>query len=146
MLYDKNRHPPHTKPKFRNHVRAHEEIISNEIWYGDQAPRLGRGFTAAKTQERATVVNQILLRAAKKADKSCNTDIAEAYYQLSDKIEACGPRGRCGSLACPLCARAFQKAKAAAQQTIITQATEARPATSAIRKRSATPPARAWHC
>jgi hypothetical protein len=127
MLYDKNRHQPHTKSKFRAHVRAHEEIISNEIWYGDQAPRLGPGFTAAKTQERASTVLEILLRAAKRAEKNDTADLAEAYYQLSDKIESCGPHSRCGSLACPLCARAYQKAKAAAQQRAIAQATKARP-------------------
>src|ERR1700722_17146788 len=103
MLYDEKRH--HTHPKCRNHVRAHQQIISNERWYGDQGPDVGKGFTAAKTQERSTVVNQILLRAAKRADKNDNTDLAEAYYQLSDRIEACRARNRCGSLACPLCAR-----------------------------------------
>jgi hypothetical protein len=125
MLHDEKRH--YTKPRFSSHVRAHEEITSNEFWYGDQPPSLGPGFTAAKTQERATVVNRILLRAAKRADKNGNTDLAEAYYQLSDKIEACRARNRCGSLACPRCARAFQKAKAAAQQTTITQASKTRP-------------------
>jgi hypothetical protein len=126
-LYDKNRHPAHTKSRFSRHVRAHEEIIRNQFWYTDQPPSLGPGFTAAKTQERATVVNQILLRAAKRADKTGNTDMARAYYQLSDMIEACRARSRCGSLACPLCARAYQKAKTAAQQKAITQASKARP-------------------
>ena len=114
MLHDEKRHPLLTNPKFRSHVRAHQQISSNEFWYGDKASDLGPRFTAAKTQERATVVNQILLRAAKRADKTGSTDMAEAYYQLADKIESCCPRGRCGSLACPRCARAFQKAKAAA--------------------------------
>jgi hypothetical protein len=127
MLQNKHRHPPHTKPRFRGHARAHEEIISSEFWYGDQRPRLGKGFSAAKTQERTTTVTGILLRAAKKADKTGNTDLAEAYYQLLDKIEGCRPRSRCGSLACPRCARAFQKAKIAAQQAAITQASKTRP-------------------
>jgi hypothetical protein len=77
MLYDKKRPLSHTNPKFRAHVRAHEQIISNEIWYGDQPPSLGPGFTAAKTQERANTVVEILLRAAKKAEKTGNTDLAE---------------------------------------------------------------------
>jgi hypothetical protein len=127
QLHNEKRFPPHTKPKCRNHVRAHEEIIRNEIRYGDQAPRLGRGFTAAKTQERATIVNQILLRAAKKADKTGNLALAQAYYQLSDKSEGCQATSRCGSLACALCARAYQKAKTVAQQTAITEGTKTRP-------------------
>jgi hypothetical protein len=125
MLHDEKRH--HTKPKFRNHVRAHEQVTSNEFWYSDQPPDLGKGFTAARTKERTSTVLEILLRAAKRADKNDNTDLAEACYQLLDKIEACRARNRCGSLACPLCARAFQKAKAAAQQTAITEATKTRP-------------------
>jgi hypothetical protein len=120
MLKNKTRHPAHTKPRFSSHVRAHEEITSNEAWYGDKAPDLGKGFTAAKTQERTNTVTQILLRAAKRAEKNDTSDLAEAYYQLYDKIEGCRARRRCGSLACPLCARAFQKAKVVAQQDIIT--------------------------
>ena len=69
----------------------------------------------------------ILLRAAKKANKNGSTELAEAYYQLLDKIEGCRPGSRCGSLACPRCARAFQKAKIAAQQAAITKASKARP-------------------
>jgi hypothetical protein len=127
MQNSKKRHLPHTKPRFRSHVRAHEEIIGNEVWYGDQPPRLGLGFTAAKTQERTTTVTEILLRAAKKAEKNCSTGLAVAYYQLIDKIEGCRPRSRCGSLACPRCARAFQKAKIAAQLVAITELTKTRP-------------------
>jgi hypothetical protein len=125
MLHDENRH--HTKPRFTRHVRAHEQVSSNEFWYGDKAPDLGPGFTAAKTRERTGTVVGILLRAAKREDKIGNLTLAQAYYQLSDKIEACRAKRRCGSLACPLCGRAFQKAKAAAQQTAITKATKTRP-------------------
>jgi hypothetical protein len=73
MLHNKNRHPHHTTP-IRNHVRAHEEITSNELWYGDQPPSLGPGFTAAKTRERTSTVVGILLRAAKRADKTGSTE------------------------------------------------------------------------
>jgi hypothetical protein len=125
MLHDEKRH--HTKPRFSSHVRAHEQISSNEFWYGDKAPGPGPGFTAAKTKKRATTVMRILLRAAKREDKTGNITLAQAYYQLSDKIEGCRARRRCGSLACPRCARAFQKAKADAQQTAITKATKTRP-------------------
>jgi hypothetical protein len=124
---NKNRRSPHTKPRFRSHVRAHEEISSNEFWYGDQPPRLGPGFSAAKTQERTTTVTEILLRAAKKQEKNGNRDLSKAYYQLIDKIEGCRPRCRCGSLACPRCARAFQKAKIAAQLAAIIELTKTRP-------------------
>jgi hypothetical protein len=38
---------------------------------------------------------------------------------LADKLYGCRPRARCGSLACPKCARAFQRAKTSAQQALI---------------------------
>jgi hypothetical protein len=120
MLKIKKRYFPRTKPKFNSHVRAHEEIVSNEVWYSDQPPSLGPGFSAAKAQERTDSVLGILLRAAKRAEKNGTGDLAETYYQLHDKLDACRPRSRCGSLACPPCARAFQKAKIAAHQDIIT--------------------------
>jgi hypothetical protein len=135
MLKNKKRHPAHAKPRFRtqpkprfkSHVRAHEEVTSNETWYGDQPPSLGPGFSAAKAKERTSTVTQILLRAAKRAERNGTCDLAETYYQLLDKLDACRPRSRCGSLACPRCARAFQKAKIAAQQAAITRASKARP-------------------
>jgi hypothetical protein len=127
MLHNKTRHPAHTKPRFKGRVRAHEEIISNEAWYSDKAPSLGRGFSAAKTQGRTSTVTQILLRAAKRSEKNGTSDLAQAHYQLLDKIEGCRARKRCGSLACPLCARAFQKAKIHAQQEAMTEASKARP-------------------
>jgi hypothetical protein len=125
-MLNKKRHSTHSKSKFKTHTRAQEEITCNEVWYGDQPPVLGPSFTAAKTQERATTVTGILLRAAKKAEKKGSTDLAGEYYQLLDKIEGCRRGSRCGSLACPRCARAFQKAKIAAQQAVITQTSKAR--------------------
>ena len=121
MPKNKKRPPAHTKPRFKRHVRAHEEITSNETWYSDQPPDLGPGFSAAKAQQRTSTVLGILLRAAKKQEKNGTSDLAETYYQLHDKLDACRPRSRCGSLACPRCARAFQKAKMSAQQAAITQ-------------------------
>jgi hypothetical protein len=122
----KNRHPAHTKPRFKSHARAHEAVTSNEAWYSDQPPDLGKGFTAAKAQERTSTVLGILLRAAKRAERSGSPKVAETYYQLHDKLDACRPRSRCGSLACPRCARAFQKAKITAQDAAITQASKAK--------------------
>ena len=62
---------------------------------------------------------KLLLRAAKKSRKSGDKGIARTYRELAKKLKACRPRARCASLACPLCARAFQKAKVAAQETLI---------------------------
>jgi hypothetical protein len=109
------------------YVRAHEEIINNERWYGDAAPSFGESFTAAKTAERQQVVIRILGRAAKRAAKAGSKKLAEAYDALADKLDACRPRQRCGSLACPRCARAFQKAKSAAEQAVIADLAVARP-------------------
>jgi hypothetical protein len=114
------------RPKFQTHVQAHEAVTSNESWYTNKPPNLGQGFSAAETAERRTTVMEILLRAAKRADKDEDTDLAEAFHQLYDKLEACRPFGRCGSLACPRCARAFQKAKVVAQEEAIIQATKQR--------------------
>jgi hypothetical protein len=126
MLQKPNDRQFHGKPKFQAHVRAHEAITSNESWYGNKPPNLGEGFTAAETAERRTTVMEILLRAAKRADKNEDSELAEAFYQVYDRLEACRFLERCGSLACPRCARAFQKAKVAAQEEAIVQATRQR--------------------
>jgi hypothetical protein len=115
-----------TKPRFRTHVQAHEAVTSNESLYGNKPPNLGQGFTAAETAERRFTVMKILLRSAKRAEKDEDPDLAEAFYQLHDKLEACQPRNRCGSLACPRCARAFQKAKIVAQEEAIFNASKDR--------------------
>jgi hypothetical protein len=114
------------KPKFRTHVQAHEAVANNERWYGNKPPNLGQGFSAAETAERRTAVMEILLRAAKRAEKDENADQAEAMYHLHDKLEACRPFARCGSLACPRCTRAFQKAKVVAQEEAISEASKNR--------------------
>jgi hypothetical protein len=101
-------------------------VTSNESWYTNKPPNLGQGFSAADVAERRTTVMEILLRAAKRAEKDEDADLAEAFYQVYDRLEACRPFGRCGSLACPRCARAFQKAKVVAQESAIIQATKQR--------------------
>jgi hypothetical protein len=106
--------------------RAHEQIINNENWYRDEPPSLGQSFTAKKTAERHQEVLQILMRAAKQAAKAGSKKLAQAYNALADKLDECGPRCRCGSLACPKCARAFQKAKFAAQRRLIKKLAKAR--------------------
>jgi hypothetical protein len=112
---------------FKTHVRAHEEIINNENWYGDDSPSLGKSFAAKKTAERQQDVVQILGRAAKRAAKAGFKKLAQDYDALADKLDACRPKRRCGSLACPKCSRAFQKAKVAAQKAIIADLAKARP-------------------
>jgi hypothetical protein len=101
------------------HVRAHEAVVTNEFWYGDGSPVLGPSFTEKKTAERNADVVELLLKAGKKAAKAGNKQLADIYYDLGDKLHRCKPRSRCGSLACPKCARAFQKAKVAAQEVLI---------------------------
>jgi hypothetical protein len=126
MLNYKIAHPSQIVPSFQAHVRAHEEVIGNEHWYGDDLPDLGKGFSVAETQDRYITVMEILLRAAKHAENNGAGEPAESYFILCDKLEACGPRHRCGSLACPRCARAFQKAKVDAQEAAIISATKDR--------------------
>ena len=107
--------------KFRSHIRAHEAVINNEDWYGDGPPSLGKFFTAGKTEKRQTEVLKLVLQAAKRAAKAGNQRLGDASFQLYDRLEACRPKRRCGSLACPMCARAFQRAKTAAQMKLIRQ-------------------------
>jgi hypothetical protein len=71
-------------------------------------------------------VVQILDRAARRAAKNRFKKLAHAYDALAEKFEACRPRHRCGSLACPKCARAFQKAKVAAQRRLIKKLAQSR--------------------
>jgi hypothetical protein len=115
-----------TNRKFKALVQAHEAVTNNECWYGDKPPNLGQGFSAADIAEHRTTVMEILLRAAKRAEKDEDADLAEAFYQVYDRLEACRSLNRCGSLACPRCARAFQKAKIVAQESAIIQSTKHR--------------------
>jgi hypothetical protein len=107
-------------PTFSHHVRAHEAVVTNEFWFGDGHPTLGKSFTAKKTAERHADVIGILQRAAKSAETAGDRKLARVLWELADKVHDCRPRARCGSLACPKCARAFQKAKVAAQEVLIT--------------------------
>jgi hypothetical protein len=86
------------RPTFRSHVAAHEAVISNEAWYGDNSPLLGPAFTARKTAERQQAMIEVLWRAAKRATRAGKKTQAEAYGDLGDKLDRCQPRQRCGSL------------------------------------------------
>ncbi len=110
---------PMHAPIYRTHVRAHEAVVVNEFLYGDGPPTLGKSFTAARTAERHADVVTILQRAANSAETAGDQKLSRLLWDLADKLYNCRPHHRCGSLACPKCARAFQKAKVAAQQTII---------------------------
>jgi hypothetical protein len=104
---------------FRSHVRAHEAVVTNEFWYGDGPPFLGSSFTAEETAKRHRAVIEIILKAGNRTTRAKNKHLAEAYYGLADDLSGCSPHARCGSLACPKCARAFQQAKTDAQDTLI---------------------------
>ena len=105
--------------KFKRHVKAHKTVIRNETWFGDDPPDLGTPFTAKKTAERCQTLVKILIRAAKREKRAHNKILGRAYTDLAKKLKTCRPRARCGSLACPQCARAFQKAKVEAQEALI---------------------------
>jgi hypothetical protein len=126
MFNSKSLFSNQTNLKVKAHIQAHEAVTNNESWYTNKPPDLGQGFSAAETAERRTTVMEILLRAAKRAEKNENADLASAFYQVYDRLEACRPFGRCGSLACPRCARAFQKAKVVAQEEAVVHATKQR--------------------
>jgi hypothetical protein len=75
-------------------------------------------LSARKTLERRTDVVDILLKAANKNKASGERLKAKLLKRLVDKIDHCRRTDRCGSLACPECARAFQRAKADAQRQL----------------------------
>jgi hypothetical protein len=108
-----------TRPIFKNHVSAHEEVLSNERWFGDAAPSIGDKFTSAKAMQRKPEIEGILWGAAKKYRRDGNAQLADKLEILSDKLFSCSSRHRCGSLACTVCALAFQKAKYAGQVELI---------------------------
>jgi hypothetical protein len=106
-------------PVFKTHQKVHHEVLANEFWFGDGAPVIGRQFTARKAKERKAEIIDILFRAAKRERRAGDAGVADRLELLADKIHYCCAARRCGSLACPECLRAFQKAKVAAQRTTI---------------------------
>jgi hypothetical protein len=115
------------RPKFRAHVKAHGTVAANERWFRKGEPFLGKPFTVKKTVQRHAAMIKILSRARKRAARAGNGEFAAAYRRLRTKLKACRPRRRCGSSACPKCARAFQRAKVEAEQTVIAALTKTRP-------------------
>jgi hypothetical protein len=117
---------PFKRPKFRAHVKAHKTVIANERWFRKGAPFLGKPFSVKKTVERHAAVINILSRARKRAARAGNDELADAYHRLQAELTPCRPRRRCGSSACPKCARAFQRAKVEAEQRVIADLANAR--------------------
>lgn len=110
-----------TGPVFQTHAKAHHEVLATESWFGDGKPHIGKQFTAAKAREwKADIIN-LLFRAAKRERRHGDPGVALRLELLADKLFYCQVARRCGSLACPECLRAFQKAKVAAQRTTIKQ-------------------------
>ena len=106
---------------FKTHINAHEEVLSNEFWFGDGKPHLGKQFTARKAGERKAEIVELLFRSAKQQRGLGNTSVADQLEILADQTFYCRPRHRCGSLACTECLRAFQRAKVAAERVTIRQ-------------------------
>jgi hypothetical protein len=107
------------RPSFKSHRRTHEEILANEKWFGDGEPVMGKQFTAAKATERRITLLGILGTAARRHRKLGDDRLGSRLELLNQKLKACRPQHRCGSLACPECSRAFQRAKVAGQTIAI---------------------------
>ena len=116
------------RPRFKTFTYEHEEVINDEYWYNDGPPLLGTSFSKAKTTQRHYQVIGILCRAASRETKAGNDVLASALQRLADKLADCKEGFRCGSLACPQCARAFQRAKAAGQTRCIKKLAKSRAA------------------
>jgi hypothetical protein len=110
---------PFKRPKYRAHAKAHKTVIGHERWFRKGRHFLGKQFTVKKTLQRHATLIKILSRAGKRAARAGNDETAGAYRRLQAKLTPCRPHRRCGSSACPKCARAFQRAKVAAEETII---------------------------
>jgi hypothetical protein len=111
------------QPTVRSHCKAHTTVITNECWYGESAPFFGKAFTAKKAIKRHREISRLLERAAEREAKRGNDEQAAAYQGLHSKLSECRPRRRCGSSACPKCARAFQRAKVTAHIRAIAELT-----------------------
>jgi hypothetical protein len=119
------------------HVHAREAVITNEYWFGDGPPLMHPSLSARKTAERRVEVVDLLEKAANKSKATGDLKLSRQLKKLANKIDRCRRGDRCGSLACPQCARAFQRAKAAAQEQVILESANKFRPTSNSSKRSA---------
>jgi hypothetical protein len=126
-----------SQPRLIKHVHAHEAVITNEYWYGDGPPLMHPSLSAAKTAERQAEVVDLLEKAGNTNKATGDLKLSRQLKKLANKIDRCRRGDRCGSLACPQCARAFQRAKAAAQKQVILESANKSPPTSNSSKRSA---------
>ena len=106
----------HSPRRLIRYVHANEAVIANEYWYGDGAPLMHPSLSAANTAKRQAEVVDLLEQAAQRSNAKGDRKQARLLKKLANKIDRCRRGDRCGSLACPECARAFQRAKAAAQK------------------------------
>jgi hypothetical protein len=97
------------------HQQAHDAVLNNPYWYGDQPNLLKEAFNAENTRKRAEITVDILRRAAK---RKTERHLSEQY--LADKLSNCREH-HCGSSACLNCLRAFQQAKTIAHRKLILQ-------------------------
>jgi hypothetical protein len=119
-------------PAFRAHRKPQEAVIYDEFWYGDKGPNLGSAFTSQKAKTRHRSVIDQLLKAARTAEKHTSEGEDPGFQQLADKMATCRPRARCGSVGCPLCGRAFQRANVAAQEQALSELVKASPKKSVV--------------
>jgi|ERR1035437_9580769 hypothetical protein len=109
----------HNSSIFKTHVNVQVAVLRNQLWFGDAAPSLGDQFTSARAKERKPEIEGILWRSAQRYRRNGNAQLADRLEILADKLFSCSSFHRCGSLACPVCALAFQKAKYAGQVELI---------------------------
>jgi hypothetical protein len=111
-----------SRAKSIKHVHVHEAVIGNEGWYGDGPPLMHPSLSAAKTAKRQVNLVDLLEKAANKSKGTGDRKKARVLKRLAAELDRCRRGDRCGSLACPECARAFQRAKTAAQQQLFSGA------------------------
>jgi hypothetical protein len=63
-------------PSFKTHISAHEEVLSNELWFKDGNPYLGKQFTARKAKVRKAAIMDLLFRTAKQQRRVGNACVS----------------------------------------------------------------------
>ena len=124
-------------PILIKHVHAHEAVITNEYWYGDGPPLMHPSLSARKTAEQRVDVVELLEKAGNTNKATGDWKEARQFRKLASKLDRCRRGDRCGSLACPECTRAFQRAKADAQEQVFLESANKFRPTSNSSKRSA---------
>ncbi len=91
------------EPKWNPNVQV---ILSQERYYGDGPPkwREGKNKRPCQTSAQAKIERRKAVKRLRRAGKE-----NAAALNLASRIAACAPKQRCGSGACPECARAWQR-------------------------------------